>query len=292
MEASIALDTTEPAGESQEAIRPRPGKVVPLPVAHIGPARDGEPRLDVDGEAFQLARVRGGDGAAAAVLRVPALPPIALPRVAWGELLRRAFDIVAASLLLIALAPLLLLIALAIRLDSPGPALFRQRRLGRRTAPFTINKFRTMYEDADARVHEEYMRRQLTNGDHAAVNRDGREIFKPWPDSRITRVGAVLRRWSLDELPQLINVVRGEMSIVGFRPPIEYEVECYPDWYYRRFAVKPGITGIWQVSGRNEKSYEEMVRYDIQYVDTRSWRLDLVLLLKTFGAVLRRRGAY
>jgi lipopolysaccharide/colanic/teichoic acid biosynthesis glycosyltransferase len=184
------------------------------------------------------------------------------------------------------------LIAIAIKLDTPGPVLFRQRRLGKDCEPFTIFKFRTMRHGADAAIHEEYMRRHLAgDADHAAVA-NGKKVFKPWPDHRITPVGDLLRRTSLDELPQLINVLRGEMSLVGFRPPIGYEVECYPDWYYARFAIKPGITGLWQVSGRNERSYEEMIELDIEYARRRTWKLDLVVLLKTVGVVLGRRGAY
>lgn len=292
MEAGVArLDDATPgrgeAGEGDRTVR----ALAPL---DIGPATDGDAVLDVDHEAFELARLQGADGVAV-MEPLPRVPSISLGRLAdvqWGEHARRAMDITAASILLVLLAPLLAAIAVAVMLDSSGPALFRQRRLGRDRAPFTMYKFRTMRADADAGVHERYMRRQLENGDHAAVSDDGRQIFKPWPDNRVTRVGSFLRGWSLDELPNLFNVLRGEMSLVGFRPPIPYEVECYPDWYHERFTIKPGITGLWQVSGRNEKSYEEMIELDIEYARGRTWRMDLVVLLKTLGAVVRRHGAY
>jgi lipopolysaccharide/colanic/teichoic acid biosynthesis glycosyltransferase len=206
------------------------------------------------------------------------------------RVVRRAFDVLVASLLLMLFAPLLAVIALAIRVESGGPSLFRQRRLGRHAQAFQIYKFRTMRANVDATPHEEYVRRMITNGEAADV--DGARIFKVYPDPRVTRVGHLLRRWSLDELPQLWNVLRGEMTLVGFRPPITYELRYYPAWYHRRFDGKPGLTGLWQVSGRNERSYQEMVSMDIEYLTRRSWLLDLKLLVKTVGVVLARRGAY
>jgi lipopolysaccharide/colanic/teichoic acid biosynthesis glycosyltransferase len=119
-----------------------------------------------------------------------------------------------------------------------------------------------------------------------------RQVYKLHPDPRVTRVGRVLRRYSLDELPQLFNILRGEMTLVGFRPPIPYEVVEYPDWYFRRFDGKPGLTGLWQVSGRNERSYEDMVRLDIEYINRRSWLADLKVLGQTIAAVITGRGAY
>lgn len=290
MEAGIArLDDASFEDDALTAEAKPPGYVH---AAAAGPATDGDPPLDVDREAFELARIRGADGAAVVepLAQFPSFGRLA--DIDWAAVARRTVDITAASLLLLVLAPLLATIALAVRLDSRGPALFRQRRLGRDRAPFTMYKFRTMRADADSGVHERYMRQQLEDGGHAAVSEDGRQIFKPWPDHRVTRVGSFLRSWSLDELPNLLNVLRGEMSLVGFRPPIPYEVECYPDWYHERFAVQPGITGLWQVSGRNEKSYEEMIELDIEYARARTWKMDLVVLLKTLGAVVRRHGAY
>ena len=216
-----------------------------------------------------------------------------IERTPAAELARRAFDIAAASILLTLCAPLLALIALAIKLETPGPVLFRQRRLGKDMRPFTMLKFRSMRSDSSAAVHHDFVRRMITGVDVTPTPLDDdRAVYKPWPDHRVTRVGNVIRRLSLDELPQLWNVLKGDMTLVGFRPPIPYEVEYYPEWYYGRFAVRPGITGLWQTSGRNEKSYEEMVRLDIEYAERRSWKLDLMLLVKTVRVVFARQGAY
>jgi lipopolysaccharide/colanic/teichoic acid biosynthesis glycosyltransferase len=200
--------------------------------------------------------------------------------------LRRTLDLVVASALLLVLTPLMALIALAIRVDSRGPAFFRQRRVGRDQREFTIFKFRTMRSGADTDPHRRYV--QSLIGTPASSER-GR-LYKLSVDSRVTRVGRLLRSWSLDELPQLINVLRGEMALVGPRPVIPYEVEMYPDVYLRRFAVKPGLTGLWQVSGRNERTYDEMVRFDIEYADDASLLLDLRILFKTVPVVLGRQG--
>ncbi len=195
-------------------------------------------------------------------------------------------DITLAAATLLVLSPLLAAIALAIRAESPGPIIFRQRRLGRGLRPFTVLKFRTMRHGADAAPHREYV--------HSLIDRpEGAErgqLYKLSVDERITRVGRFLRAWSLDELPQLINVLRGEMALVGPRPVIPYEVERYPERYLARFAVKPGLTGLWQVSGRNERSYEEMVRFDIEYAQRASLLLDLRILAKTLPVVLARQG--
>jgi len=200
---------------------------------------------------------------------------------------QRAVDIVVAATLLLLLLPVLALTAVAVRIDSPGSALFRQRRLGLGMKTFAVLKFRTMRADADGAVHRDYVR-SLIEADPSPAGRDG--LYKLAVDDRVTRVGRVLRSWSLDELPQLWNVLRGEMSLVGPRPVIPYEAEFYPQWYLRRFAVRPGITGLWQVSGRNERTYEEMVRFDIEYVESGSLRLDLLILLKTVSVVVRRKG--
>jgi lipopolysaccharide/colanic/teichoic acid biosynthesis glycosyltransferase len=189
------------------------------------------------------------------------------------------------------LSPLLLAIAAAVRVDSDGPAIFRQRRLGRNARAFQMYKFRTMRHGADTAIHEDHVRNMIVN----QLCADGSvtpQVFKVHPDPRITRIGRLLRRSSLDELPQLFNILRGDMTLVGFRPPIPYEVVEYPDWYFRRFDGKPGLTGLWQVSGRNERSYEEMVRLDIEYHNRRSWLLDLLLLARTVRAVITGRGAY
>jgi lipopolysaccharide/colanic/teichoic acid biosynthesis glycosyltransferase len=204
--------------------------------------------------------------------------------------LRRTLDTTIALLVLLVLAPLLLVIAVAIRLDSPGSPIFRQTRLGRGERPFTVNKFRTMRSAADCEPHRAYVRELIARGREAAAHGDERPLFKLAVDDRVTRSGRLLRDWSLDELPQLWNVVRGEMALVGPRPVIAYEAEHYPDWYRERFAVAPGMTGLWQVSGRNERTYEEMVTLDVEYARRRSLRLDLTILLKTVWVVVSRKG--
>jgi lipopolysaccharide/colanic/teichoic acid biosynthesis glycosyltransferase len=201
---------------------------------------------------------------------------------------RRLLDIVLATALVLVLAPLLLALAIAIRLDSSGPALFRQRRVGQGKREFTVFKFRSMRSDADPRDHREYVT-ALIRG--SAANGGRGDLYKLAVDDRITPVGRWIRRWSLDELPQLFNVIAGDMSLIGPRPAIPYEVDEYPSWYSRRFAVKPGMTGLWQVSGRNERTYEEMVRLDIQYAERRSLLLDLSILARTPLIVIGRRGA-
>jgi lipopolysaccharide/colanic/teichoic acid biosynthesis glycosyltransferase len=203
------------------------------------------------------------------------------------SLARRALDVSVAGTALLVLVPVILLAALAVRVSSPGPVLFRQRRLGRHMRPFTVLKFRTMRVDADSAVHREYVR-SLINGAPEPHARG--ELYKLAVDPRVTAVGRFLRSWSIDEVPQLWNVLRGEMSLVGPRPVIEYEVEQYPDWYLRRFAVKPGMTGLWQVSGRNERTYEEMVRFDVEYAERRSLWMDLRILARTALVVMRRQG--
>jgi lipopolysaccharide/colanic/teichoic acid biosynthesis glycosyltransferase len=210
---------------------------------------------------------------------------------AFARTLRRTADIAIAGLVLLITAPLLVALAAAIRLDSPGPALFRQRRVGHRMRPFTVFKFRTMRDGADGRLHQDYVR-ALISGDAQSVRRTaGSHLYKLEGDHRVTRIGCTLRRFSLDELPQLWNVLKGDMSLVGPRPVIPYEVDDYPVWYCERFAVKPGLTGLWQVSGRSTKTYDEMVRLDIEYVRRRGLALDARILLKTLWVVLRSEGA-
>jgi lipopolysaccharide/colanic/teichoic acid biosynthesis glycosyltransferase len=191
--------------------------------------------------------------------------------------------------LLVVLAPLLLLIAIAIRLDSRGPILFRQRRVGRDLEPFTLNKFRSMYEGSSATVHRQFVLQLIAGEKPQAADTGPR--FKLAADARVTPVGRFLRRSSLDELPQLWNVVRGEMSLVGPRPSISYEVDHYPPHWFERFTVKPGITGLWQVSGRGELSVPEMIELDAEYVRRRSVWLNLWILIRTVPAVVSSRGA-
>jgi len=202
----------------------------------------------------------------------------------------RVVDLVVAVIVLVTLSPLLLIIALLIKLESPGPALFRQRRLGRLEKPFTVNKFRTMKQGASHDIHEQFVQSLIAGVEPPATD-DGKPRFKLASDDRITRVGRFLRRSSLDELPQLLNVIIGEMSLVGPRPPIHYEVKRYPAHWFRRFEVKPGVTGLWQVSGRCELTLEQMIALDIEYVQRRSLRLNIWILLRTVPAVLSLRGA-
>jgi exopolysaccharide biosynthesis polyprenyl glycosylphosphotransferase len=203
------------------------------------------------------------------------------PRLSGGSrIIKELVDRIGAAALLLAFAPLLLAIAFAIKCE-PGPIFFRQVRVGRGGKEFVIYKFRTMHADAEARLKE---LSHLNEGDGV--------LFKIRNDPRVTRVGRVLRRYSLDEFPQLFNVLRGQMSLVGPRPPLPSEVAAYADDVRRRLAVKPGMTGLWQVSGRSDLPWEEAVRLDLRYVENWSMSMDLVIMLRTLTAVIRSSGAY
>ena len=193
---------------------------------------------------------------------------------------KRAFDIVVSALALLVLSPVLAVIGLMVRADG-GPAMFHQSRVGLDGRTFTNYNFRSMFTDAEARLPE-----LLTGADGNGM------LFKMRQDPRVTRIGAVLRRLSLDELPQLINVLRGDMSLVGPRPPLRSEVEMYEHWAHRRMLVKPGITGLWQVSGRSDLSWDDSIRLDLYYVENWSLASDTVIMWRTFRAVLQRHGAY
>jgi exopolysaccharide biosynthesis polyprenyl glycosylphosphotransferase len=194
---------------------------------------------------------------------------------------KRACDVVVSALGLLALLPLFAVVAAAIKATSPGPVIFRQERIGLRGRPFTLLKFRTMCTGADLMLED------LRDRNEA----DG-PLFKLRQDPRVTRVGAVLRRYSIDELPQLWNVLRGEMSLVGPRPPLAGEVALYEEWQHDRLEVRPGITGLWQVSGRSELSFEDYVRLDLFYVENWSIAYDLFILSKTVPLLVSTRGAY
>lgn len=213
---------------------------------------------------------------------LPVLPARGEPIQGFGRLAKRAFDLSVAGLGLIALAPLFGLLTLLIRLDSRGPALYRQLRVGRSGKPFTMYKFRSMVLEAEA---------QRAALEPMNESQDG-VTFKLRADPRITRMGRWLRRFSLDELPQLINVVKGEMSLVGPRPPLVSEVELYGQWMRKRLEALPGLTGLWQVSGRSEIGFNKMVELDLFYIEHWSFALDLNILLRTIPAVLSGRGAY
>ena len=195
---------------------------------------------------------------------------------------KRLLDVTAAGAGLLVLVPLFLLTALAIRLDSPGPAFFCQTRVGKNGRLFRCWKFRSMYIDAEARKAELAEENEMEGG----------VLFKMRRDPRVTRIGRLLRKASIDELPQLWNVFTGDMSLVGPRPPVPEEVEQYSSYQRQRLAVKPGLTCYWQVSGRSDLSFEEQVRLDIHYARVRSLQVDLGLLLRTVPAVILARGAY
>ncbi len=204
---------------------------------------------------------------------------------------KRISDVALSAIALVFLSPVLLLIALVIKLDSSGPILFKQTRIGKGGRPFTFYKFRTMVHNADPEIHRRYVQsliRQQTEGEPQEANAP---VYKLKKDPRITRVGAFLRRTSLDELPQFLNVIKGEMSLVGPRPPLPYEVQEYQDWHLTRLAVLPGITGPWQVRGRSRVTFDEMVRMDIDYIVHRSMWLDMKILILTIPAVLGGHGA-
>jgi exopolysaccharide biosynthesis polyprenyl glycosylphosphotransferase len=196
-------------------------------------------------------------------------------------LAKRAFDLVLSVVGLLGLSPILLGTAIAVRISSRGPALYRQRRIGQRGRPFTMLKFRTMERDADTQVEELRLMHGVAD-----------VMFKLPDDPRVTSIGRFLRRFSLDELPQLFNVLRGEMSLVGPRPPLPEEVAVYEDWQFDRLEVRPGITGLWQASGRSELSFEECVRLDLFYIENWSLAYDLYIIMKTIPALFSRRGAY
>jgi lipopolysaccharide/colanic/teichoic acid biosynthesis glycosyltransferase len=212
--------------------------------------------------------------------------------------LKRGMDLMGSTVLLVLCSPVFLVIALAIKVSSEGPVFFRQRRVGQHGKPFTFLKFRSMHADNDPSVHREYVTQLIAgqaqlNPTNGNGNGDGTGIYKLTNDSRVTRVGAILRRTSLDELPQIFNVLRGEMSLVGPRPALPYEVAAYETWHRRRVLdVKPGITGLWQVSGRCRIKFDEAVRLDLRYAKNWSPWLDIKILLRTPRAVWSGEGAY
>ncbi len=209
-------------------------------------------------------------------------------------IVKRAFDICVTLLVLILCSPLLLAIAIAVRLSSRGPILFRQQRIGQYGKAFTFLKFRSMYADNDHSEHREYVTKLIAQAEEdGRPLHNGNGVYKITNDKRVTRVGGFLRRTSLDELPQLINVLVGDMSLVGPRPPIPYELAAYQTWHRRRvLEVKPGITGLWQVTGRSRVKFDEMVRLDLRYATTWTPWLDLKILIRTPMAVIKGSGAY
>lgn len=227
----------------------------------------------------------------------PALYPDLSSREKSNKLyngIKRMMDVGGSLAAIIAFSPLFLTIAAAIKITSKGPVFFRQKRIGQHGVPFVFLKFRSMYVNNDTSVHKEYVT-QLIAGEAEAKSSDehGNAVYKLTKDRRITRIGGFIRRASLDELPQFFNVIRGEMSLVGPRPPIAYEVEAYEVWHRRRvLEAKPGITGLWQVNGRSRVKFDDMVRLDLQYATTWSPWMDLKILLRTPGAVFFGEGAH
>lgn len=206
--------------------------------------------------------------------------------------IKRCLDVVGSIVALLILAPLMILIAAAIKLTSPGPVLFRQMRLGQSGKSFPFLKFRSMSAKADPAIHEAYIKRFISRQTDTAADGGGGKIFKMQADPRITRVGRFIRRTSLDEIPQFFCVLVGDMSLVGPRPPLPYEFAAYETWHRRRLlAVRPGITGFWQVDGRSRVTFDEMVRMDIAYARTWSLWLDIKILLRTPRAVVGGNGA-
>lgn len=217
----------------------------------------------------------------------PAILAADTPRA--SDIAMRALDIAVSAVALIVLAPFLLIVTILVRLDSRGPAIFRQERIGRDLKPFRVAKFRTMRVGVAADPHRAYVEKMIREESEA----EGRQkpMMKLREDPRITKIGHFLRRTSIDELPQLWNVLRGEMSLVGPRPPIRYEVDAYPARAYRRMAVRPGLTGLWQVRGRSLTTFSEMIDLDNEYVERRSLLLNLKIIFLTVPTVLHGKGA-
>lgn len=234
------------------------------------------------------------------MIMAPALTDIAGPRIhtqpiaglplihvstpeleGWQAFTKRVFDCVGAALALVVLSPVFLVVALLIKKDSPGPVFFHQERIGRNGVPFRMHKFRSMVVDAEDLLK-----------DLQKVSEGNGVLFKLKDDPRITKIGAFIRRYSIDELPQLWNVVCGEMSMVGPRPPLKSEVDTYEEYVLRRLKVKPGLTGLWQVSGRSDLSWDDSVRLDLYYVENWSLMQDLIILFRTAKAVFGKDGAY
>ncbi|NYD42776.1 exopolysaccharide biosynthesis polyprenyl glycosylphosphotransferase [Nocardioides panaciterrulae] len=267
----------------------RADTVVLLPCSHLDAATVRRTAWQLEARGTRLLVGTPLHGVAASRARLAAVGDPSLPMVhvrharlrGPARVVKEIWERLAATLALLLLAPALLVLMVAVRLDSPGPALFRQTRVGRHDRPFSMLKLRTMTVDAEDR--------RTALAEHNEV--DG-NLFKIRSDPRVTRLGRLLRRSSLDELPQLINIVRGHMSLVGPRPALPTEVDAYEHDVRRRLVVKPGLTGLWQVSGRSDLPWDEAVRLDQTYVDNWTLRGDLAILARTFGAVVGRRGAY
>ena len=205
-------------------------------------------------------------------------------------LFKRVLDLMLAFLILIVFSPLLLSIMLAIKIGSPGPMFYKQTRLGKKGKSFGFYKFRSMYVNTDDAEHQSYVKNLIKAGNPYQVDENGKPLFKIPHDGRITRVGKLIRKYSVDEFPQLFSVLRGEMSLVGPRPPLPHEYENYRDWHRKRLDGTPGITGLWQVNGKNRISFEKMVRLDIHYLKNWSLWLDIKIILRTIPVMLKGEG--
>jgi lipopolysaccharide/colanic/teichoic acid biosynthesis glycosyltransferase len=207
-------------------------------------------------------------------------------------LMKCCIDILITIILLIVFFPLLLICGLAIKLDSPGPVIYKQKRVGKRGKVFNFYKFRTMHQNCDQKIHMQHINK-LVNGKKtlAGFKKSKGKSYKLINDKRVTRIGKFLRKTSIDELPQLLNVLKGEMSLVGPRPHPLYEVELYNQWKRYRLDIKPGITGLGQVSGRSDKEYQDVYRLDLRYIKSATLLLDLKILYKTIFVVLSFKGA-
>jgi lipopolysaccharide/colanic/teichoic acid biosynthesis glycosyltransferase len=222
----------------------------------------------------------------------PHIQPLESPvRAAYR--VKRCLDIIGSIIAMVLLSPVMLITALAVAATSPGPVILKQVRLGKKGVPFVFYKFRSMVANSDDGIHRQYVT-SLINGDLEGINQGNpaKPLYKIEFDPRVTRVGRFIRKTSIDELPQLFNVLKGDMSLVGPRPPLPYEAENYQSWHLRRILeAKPGMTGLWQVEGRSKISFDEMVRRDLRYIQSCSLLLDLRILFKTIKVVLRCEGA-
>lgn len=210
--------------------------------------------------------------------------------ISFQSFAKRLFDIMTAAMLLILTSPILIIVALAIKFDSRGPIIFKQVRIGKYQKKFNFYKFRSMYVGSNEAIHRDYIKNLLTK--ESEEKHEGLTTYKLTHDPRITRVGAFIRKTSIDELPQLINVLEGQMSMIGPRPAISYEIEYHDKDMLKRFSVKPGITGLWQVNGRSALTYRQMVEMDLYYIEHWSLWLDIKIAFKTLPQILRFTHVY
>ena len=209
------------------------------------------------------------------------------------QLAKRMMDIIVSAAGLLVISPVLLVVAVLIKLDSPGPVFFIQERVGLNGRTFRMIKFRSMRADSDPAIHKKFLEEMIQAGDgRHELDADGKPVYKIVNDPRITRLGRFIRKTSIDELPQLFNVLRGDMSLVGPRPPIQYEVDAYKDWHMKRLYIRPGMTGLWQVSGRNRLTFDQMVQLDIAYIEQWNLRTDIKILFRTIPVVLHLDQAF